>query len=324
MATSLPARADLIAGSEIRSGIWSGGGHDANGRFSHCSMEGNQHGVTFYVSISASNVWRVGWQHTQWQLTIGETSPVTVWIDNTGPYELQAKAINKMFMAADVVFDNQTVAAIRRGSRMSVRLPAGVFYFDLTGTSAAIDQILSCLNRFRTYVRPTTPVPPTPPPTATPDQRAAAQRYMHSIVTKAEMTGTRILSPDEVKARNSSYLSNSDMVWVDDATVGAMRVLPASATPLQGLIEPFVSAERGACQAGLKTGNAADERGDSVLRAYTTCQQENGITEVRYIVLPRPDGTRYLFTTVGTVPYGSSINRVRAGDAGLRQAIYAV
>lgn len=341
-----PARADLISGSNIQSGNWYGGAYDANGRFSHCVVSSNyQSGVTLHFSVAANYTWRVGWSHANWQLNVGQVAPVSVWVDNAGPYDLQAKSVTNLLIAADLPYNNQTFELIRRGNRMTVRMPGGTYYFDLTGSSAALEQVVGCFNRYLSYTSPTQPKPPAPtttpqptppqpsqppvaqpPPSAgpTPEQRAAAKRALASIVGKAEMTGTRILDAEEVKSRNSAYLSASDVVWVDDATVGAMRVLPASATPLQGLVNTFIEADRKHCTAGLQSGNAQDERGSAVLRAHTTCQRDNGILEVRYIVVPRPDGTRYLFTTVGTVAYGAKMNRVRAGDAGLRQAIYAI
>jgi hypothetical protein len=323
---AMPARADFIAGSDINTGNWSGGAWDTNGKFSHCVVQTRaQNGVVLYFSVASNYTWRVAWSHENWQLTADQTSPVTVWVDNSGPHELQGKAINKTLLSADLPYDNQTFDMVRRASRMSARLPDRAYYFDLSGSNAALDQLVACFNKYLAYVRPTAPPTTTTAPAAAPtaEQRAAAKRHLAAIVGQPEMTGMRILDAAEVQQRNSAYLSASDVVWIDDAVVGAMRVLPPGASTLQALVDVYIEAERKTCPA-IQSGNTPDERGNAVLRAHTSCHRGNGVLEVRYIIVPRPDGTRYLFTTVGTTAHGAPMSRVRAGDAGLRQAIFAI
>jgi hypothetical protein len=346
-----PARADLIQGSTIQSGNWSGGAYDEKGQFSYCVVQsGYRSGITLYFSVSPNFTWRLAMSHPQWQLPLNQAVPVSLWVDQAGPYQLQARSVSAIVAAAELPATNDMFNLLRNGNRLAIRAQGTDYIFNLDGTNAALQELVNCVRRFAANAPPTAPAPSPPapqvqPPTpqmpppqvhpqpgttpagATLVQRADAQRVMASILARPEMTGFHILTPAEIQQRGNQVLTDSDSVWQDDAVLGTLRVLGSnlSVMPPLSIAESLIASDRTSCgQNKLQSGTPADERGTAVTRLFTVCERDNGASTAHYILVPRPDGTRYLFGAFGIVQRGAAFDRVRATDAGLRQAIFSV
>ena len=96
------ANAELISGSAIRYGNWSGAAYsyDTTGTFSHCAISAVYNsGETLILTVNEDATVSVGVISPNLNMTVGQTFPVALYIDNRSPLFGTAEALDANFAA---------------------------------------------------------------------------------------------------------------------------------------------------------------------------------------------------------------------------------
>jgi hypothetical protein len=337
VSSATPARAELIAGSRATVAGWDINAFksDSTGKFSHCAMSAPyKSGITMYFSVSGDFTWRVGWSHPAWQFKEGQSVDISVYVDDTGPFNLKATAIGKDMALAELPARSSVFDLMRKGYRMMVYAAGNKYGFNLDGTYAALTEILNCASR-HTRVASAPQTPSTPPPTLVPnsasraatvtaEQRLEATKVVANILAQGDMTGFKLLTSREISELNSEYVSKSDVVWRADGVFGTLRIIPKSAgITAKEIATAVVADDLKNCKGQSVSGSTKDERNPAIVRMFTGCQDGKETYEYRYTVVPVDDDAFYLFAT------GARSNAGKASEAAkvevlLREAVYDV
>lgn len=100
----------------------------------------------FYISHDFS--WRVGWGHKAWRFKTGQGVDLALFVDNSGPFSLHAKAATESLAIAELPEKAELFDLMRNGRRMTVRALGNTYAFNLDGTYAALPEILKCTQRY--------------------------------------------------------------------------------------------------------------------------------------------------------------------------------
>jgi hypothetical protein len=338
VSVSSEATADQIAGSRISSASWAGAAYawDGTNKFSHCAISAQyRSGITMLFSVSSDYTWRVGWAHQSWNFTKGQTVSLDLFIDGIGPYNLVATATNAGHLAlAELPAKAALFDLVRRGYRMTVNAVGNKYEFNLDGTYGALAEVLQCVGQHiqstttATSRPPNAPMVDTPKPSATSEQVSAEQKLeatkvVANVLAQGDMTGFRLLTAKETTELKSDYINRSDVAWRADGIVGTLRILTTKVS-LAAANAQLIGDDAKGCKGKFASGSTADEKSADVLRVFTACEEDGKSYEIRYTLVPVPDGTQYLFATIGVVDKTGTSGKVAKVETILRQAVFEV
>jgi hypothetical protein len=333
------AIADQMPGSEMRVANWYGGAYaDAEGKFSHCAMSASyKSGILMIFSVSKNYSWRVGWTSETWRFTPGQKVPIAVYVDGSGPFNLEAVARTDKVATAELPSKASIFDLMRKGYNMQVYAEGRTYGFNLDGTYAALTEILACVDQ-RTGVASRSQ-PPAPAPAMIPranpnstsnvaaEDRLEATKVVANILAQGEMIGFRILSDKEVAETKSEYLQKSDVVWRAEGVFGTLRVIPKAEGATSDIAAAVLASDAKACKGQFASGTSKDDRASGVMRLFTGCKDDSGSFEFRYTVVPLDNGSHYLFAMASKSASSDQERKtteVAKADIMLRQAVFEV
>ncbi len=231
------ATADEIAGSEFKSGKWSGGAYTDEGVFSHCAMATDyQSGIRLHFAIDGTYHWRLGISHPGWNMTPDETIPITYQVDRNAPNGSDGRVISKDFLLAELVATDRVFDQFRRGKLLQIGAGDQNYSFVLTGTSRALSRALKCVERnlnYRDRPPPSAGVPSAgmtldgAMPTIIPPQVPDASRREASDQPQAPAAPASSASPDR-----QPNLPQTASLELPDRSASERRTSTASTGPV--------------------------------------------------------------------------------------------
>jgi hypothetical protein len=120
-----------------------------NDEFSHCGMQiGSSSGVAMHFSVLRNHTRRIGWSHGDWRFPLGQRVNIFLFFDGIGPHNLPAVARATTFATADLLPTAGILDLMRKANQMTVVAEGNRYKFSLDETSAALTELVSCVNRF--------------------------------------------------------------------------------------------------------------------------------------------------------------------------------
>lgn len=144
---AMPALAEEIPGSTIISGNWSGAAYtqESTGQFSHCAIQADyRSGDTLLFAVNRMGFVTVGVVNRAARMTIGETFPVSLTVDNRRQFHGTATAVRTDMASLDILDLDTALNALRRGYTLRVRASGYEQDFNLTGTFRALEDVVRC------------------------------------------------------------------------------------------------------------------------------------------------------------------------------------
>lgn len=148
------ASAEQIPGSEFSYANWMGSAYTfvGTGNFSHCSVQASYlSGDVLHFSVNAGGTVGVGVQSNQINLTVGETFPVVLQVDNFRPFFGTATAATVDFAVLSIPDFEAALLAFQKGRMLRIESQIGQASYDLTGTYRALDAAKSCAFKNMVY-----------------------------------------------------------------------------------------------------------------------------------------------------------------------------
>lgn len=291
-------------------GSWSGGSYtnDKTGQFTHCAVSAKyKSGVTMFASIGRDYGWKIGFSHPTWKLIPGTQIPVRLSFDGRSYIDVKAEPLDQSFFVIPMPDNSALIQAFRVASEMNMKILGKSFDFYLTKTSAMIPELAGCVRRNTTVAAaPAAPV----------QQRATGvlpkQGDDTALQTEAVTLATNFLL--------AAQLQNARMLRSDEApNVGPLAVAwrAADASGRVQIIAPregmkgidaaadIAASDAKACGGKFASGRTAELVDSDVLfRAFSTCDDSEGLRYAEYYVVPRKRGGFAVFA-VGS--QGSSV-----------------
>lgn len=150
------AQAELISGSNISFGNWSGGAYtnDASGSFSHCAVSASYTtGDFLYFSLTRSGTVVVGVESSRLNLNPGSEFPVALYVDRRAPIYGTANANNTNFATLSIPNLELALDAFKRGRGLVIEGQGLRGSYDLTGTFRALDQLRQCAFNYYNFAQ---------------------------------------------------------------------------------------------------------------------------------------------------------------------------
>lgn len=229
---ALPADSEVIPGTRFDHGYWAGAAYsdDYSGEFSHCVVSAEYvSGDILYLSVTSGATVVVGVGNPSFRFTVGESFPVSIYIDRRRPFHARANAGGSDFVTLEISDFDRGMTAIQRGINMRIVSDKFTGNYSLQGTSRALDKALRCAVDNLDYVD----VSPAPQ-----DERyesSIAQAVFYQIATQMITT---------IDARDFRYLSNKEIeslgfpngvFWISEEldVLGGTLALPMDEESLQ-------------------------------------------------------------------------------------------
>jgi S1-C subfamily serine protease len=134
----------------IHVGLWNGGAYtnDSTGEFSHCAAAtGFNSGISVVVGQNAGGAWLLGFAHSAWRLSPGQTFPVEVTFDGQAQLHLAGTALSPQLLTALV--PNSAIEQFRKASLMIATAKEQTFQFNLTSTNQLLPIIANCVAKVK-------------------------------------------------------------------------------------------------------------------------------------------------------------------------------
>jgi hypothetical protein len=337
-----PASADQIPGSRSDIAGWRISAHtfDASGKFSHCVMAaGYRSGITMRFAVSEDYTWRVGWDHPDWRLAVGQKVDLSLYVDGEGPYHVAATARGANQAIAELPANASLFHLFRKGYRLTVHAQGNRYDFNLDGTYAALTEVLDCARRYvaasapkaspppitGSSTAPTRQAPNAAPRTLSAEERLEATTLVANLLAQSDLSGQKILTSKELKEADlQDFDAHWHVTWRADDVLGMLRIVPkgVAGTATEVATDLIAKDSRSCGQGSFASGSTPDEKNPRTARLFTVCQAGKGSVDVRYIVVPRQEGGYYLFATLGLADNSTKSNKVTATDGLLRTAVY--
>ena len=143
------ARAEVI--QRYSTGSWTIEANARNGALQNCTATG-QYGGGASVLFMLTNTfnWGVGVVNPSWNWRAGTEGDITYWVDSYQRRNGRARALTPNELMILLADSQQLFLEIRGGNTMYFE-PAGAKGFSITlvGTSVALNELLSCVRRYR-------------------------------------------------------------------------------------------------------------------------------------------------------------------------------
>ena len=150
------SQAELIRGSQISFGNWSGGAYtnDASGAFTHCVVSAAyKSGDTLLFSLTREGEVGVGVTSPNLNLNPGSQFPVALYVDRQQPFYGTATASDVDFAAIFLPDLERALSAFKKGRMLVVEAQGLRGSYDLTGTFRALDQVTNCAIKYYNYAQ---------------------------------------------------------------------------------------------------------------------------------------------------------------------------
>ncbi|MBV9832939.1 MAG: hypothetical protein JO055_00945 [Alphaproteobacteria bacterium] len=278
---------------------------------------------------------RIAWFHPRWRYPVGQTIPVTYWVDGLAPRVLNAnvEAVDTGgTMLWNVLPDSpELFEQFRIGSVLHIRVQGGVSVnYALTSTNAALASLRICAQQYRGTGAPGSTAGAAPSsgdpqagavlPVLTADQRVDAVRLAANLLTK--LPGFRLLNEEEQKKFAPSIAAlKPAVVWQSDNIFGLLHIVPdATEADIQKIAVGTISGIMQACKGETTARVAPDVRSPAVRRVHITCLAPDALVASRTILMPFKGGVYYLMAA-GVPKEEAAVTRA---EELLRNALFEV
>jgi hypothetical protein len=330
------AKAEVIRTFQVAG--WKASAHSgSNGEFSYCSANARyKSGITLLFTITNDLRWGVAFMHPDWRYTIGESYPVAFTIDDMNPIHDRVTAVTKTGVSMRLKGSSELFSRFRYGSRLRLATARQVFAFDLTGTSEMLRVLLECAKHNGRPASPpmvSNPFAP-PPPSAKqakapvhvnrpevkvdPTLRAEATAFAANLLSAANVTGYRFLTPDELPK------IKGDARWiVPGEEIGLVSVRPGLNKDQQmALGGDLISEDARRCEGKFASGSMPDDE-KGMARAFTLCDFGDVTVSMYYFTIPRPKGGAYVIAT-GSMGDALTASEAKRKHESFRDAAFKV
>jgi hypothetical protein len=227
VASSQSASADKLVPAFV-SGNWDGQAYyDDNGIFNFCSIYGEyRSGISITFAMHPDGTWKIGFgQPGGFSNQVG--SRLNFYVDGQFIYGAPADS-NNQSLVLTLPSTVELFHKLRVGHALKIVTPGGTADFDLTGTSAALLEMMACVKQhsganiaaYSSGLEPAAGSSPTPtlddPNRISRDQ---ALTYAANLLSAANVSGYQFLPYEETKVMG-------DVVWtLPDNGIGALSIL---------------------------------------------------------------------------------------------------
>lgn len=153
LAGLVPADAKEVKEFEI--GQWVGFvfTDDSTGQFSDCTIWA-ENGAGLYVGISVNKAWSLELylNSKAWNLPLNQSYPISYWIDRNSIHRGKAATYSEKYVKIEVDGDQGVFDELRAGSQLTFRTQSDDYVFGLNGSSAALNRVLDCVDRYTKQV----------------------------------------------------------------------------------------------------------------------------------------------------------------------------
>ena len=302
----------VFAGKSVpmfRSGNWEGDAYyDDQGKFQFCMIGTSyQSGISAFFSVTPDGTWQVMFDRPG-GFSRAVQQRLDLYIDGRFVFGAPAAPIEKGLILTLPSTAN-LFQAMRVGHVLKVVTPGGSAGFNLTGTAAALAELLTCTTRLsRPTVAGSAPVASAPAYTPAPSQPVSSDSYKFprdqvitytaNVLSAADVKNYRILPYEETKVFG-------DVVWTTpDGTIGGILMFK-NATDLDlNEITASISREDGkGCKGDFASGKKAPTyvEGVEIRKSFSICKAGENSSNFEYSLIKMPNGTlvRYAFGRVG-------------------------
>jgi hypothetical protein len=186
--------ADLIPGSNIVVGNWSGGaftynGGEWDGWFSHCVVSAPfLSGDNLYFSVNEDVTVSIGVESRTITQPVGTLFPVTVYVDRIPPFYGDAEVVIPNLATLTFRDFDAAMNSLQRGQTLTIETLTGARQFDLTDSFRALEAARTCVATYYGYRFPPSS-PPEAPQVATVPEAQTDPALLYQIATEmiAEM-----------------------------------------------------------------------------------------------------------------------------------------
>lgn len=132
-------------------GNWTIAANATNGSFQNCTATGQYGGgASVLFMLTRTFNWGIGITNPAWNWRTGTEGNVTYWVDSYARRSSRARALSGTELMILLADSQQLFQEIRGGNTMYFE-PTGAKGFSITlvGTSVALNELLTCVRRYR-------------------------------------------------------------------------------------------------------------------------------------------------------------------------------
>lgn len=281
--------------------------NDATGQFSHCGMSASyKSGILMIFAIGRDFQWALAFADPQWKLSPGASYDLTMQIDGGAPIPARATAVTNQEVTIALQDNVALFERFRHGYQLRVNAAGQEFFFNLTGTSRALNAVLNCTQR---HVASYAPSLNSNPFIASSRQaegteratwRAEATTFAANLLSQAGISGFRILQPSETPKE----WANFDAVWAAPSVVGIVNIIaPQAGRGADQIRSNIVASDARTCKGKFASGFVppTDSTGQSSsVEFFTACDAAPSVWAAYYTLVPREAGGFYLVGSMGS------------------------
>jgi hypothetical protein len=156
-----------LPGTRFAAGSWAGWGFRNNSnQYGGCLVVAPRPGRTRLTFAFTTNVnFQMAVTNTAWNLRVGNEYSMAYWVDGQEPLSVTGRATAKDLVEFDLEDSNEVFERFRTGNTLHVLGEGRRVSFSLSGTSAALDRLRECYDRYRAQAQPSQPTQPSRPDT---------------------------------------------------------------------------------------------------------------------------------------------------------------
>ncbi len=222
--------AEEIAGSQFGYGNWSGAAYtyDQTGEFSHCAVSaGFVSGDTLLFSVNKQGTVSVGVANNALNFPVGDSFPVSIYVDRRQPIYGTATAMDRHFAALEIPEFDRALETFKRGYTMTIEAAGRRGVYDLTGTFRALEQAKACAyNYYRHAGAPS-------PDSGSDVDKTVLFQVAGEVISELGVKGARYLTENELEAQGwgtgmvywqaEAYGMSGAVLVVENNTVDSLR-----------------------------------------------------------------------------------------------------
>jgi len=307
LAGALLAMPALAAGpfSKFTVGNWSGGAFTNNesGQFSHCAVSASyKSGVTMHASVSSSFGWNLGFSNQSWGLKAGADVPLELVFDRSDTVRITAKAVQPRLVVVSMPPNSDIIRAFRGAEFLEAGMLGARYTFRLTSTGQIMPALVDCVRANASLkVAPGTPAPGSAAPSVAgndPALQLEAVTLATNFLLRTQLPEPKVLGGAEAP----SGIGVNAVGWRASGATGIVRIMPGTNLKDIDVAAAVSASDARSCPGKFASGRTTDpaEGGGSVLRGFSSCENNGATRYSEYYVLPRKQGGFVMFSVAAS------------------------
>jgi hypothetical protein len=265
--------ADTHKKFDFSSGEWKGAAYvDTNGLFTHCIISAKyQNGIELVLSLTRNFTLILGLNNEKWSLPEKETYYVTISIDGKILGSFNAIAIGSTFITINLGDRNDIFENLRSGNILTITTAKGNFYFNLTGTSKALQQVKEYAEamsfRSSNDKNPFAKSERNPFSSTNKKNDSDRKEIVQLILSASGLKELKFIDPKRSEIRNAEY------AWESGNIFGVMSFVPSKKSD-EDILKKFVGNFAQECEGtfGSKYENRLQLKSFIINQAYAACK----------------------------------------------------